>query len=149
MAVFKVVSGFPASGKSTYVKANKGKEDVVFDYDEIMLALTNGERWHSYESVHEYVLGILDSIITTAKLDKSDRVVWLIRSVPDAAFCEKLKSEAVRYYYMNETAATCFERINKDPVRNLSEKNYGSIMLSIQQSAKKGVFSKCEFINNE
>ena len=62
-----VIFGAPLSGKSTYVKATKKKDDVVFDYDEIARAIfLEDVKTHGW-GYKELIIRIRDSMINDKK----------------------------------------------------------------------------------
>ena len=67
-----VVHGSPLSGKSTYVRDHKGNNDIVYDYDLIMSALSGRDIHDHNDNLQSYVLDIRDLII--AKLKSEDKI---------------------------------------------------------------------------
>jgi len=73
-----VVHGPPLSGKSTYVQQHRGSNDLVFDFDLVMAALTGKPAHEHNEHLVSYVVDIRDLII--ARLKSEDRLdnAWII-----------------------------------------------------------------------
>ena len=67
-----VVHGPPLSGKSTYVQEHKGPNDLVFDFDLIMSALSGLPVHQHNENLIGYVLDIRDLIINRPRQRRPD-----------------------------------------------------------------------------
>ncbi|EHU9665647.1 hypothetical protein KZ537_002436 [Enterococcus faecalis] len=144
---FKVVCGFPGSGKSTFVRNSISKNDIVYDYDELITTISLSKRHINNEVAHRYVLDILDAIIERAKTDSTEGTVWIIRTVPDENFQARMLNLDVEWLYINKTVFECLEQISNDPERIDSDKNWGSILMELQREGENGKFDICKFIN--
>ena len=73
-----VIHGSPLSGKSTYVDKCKGDNDLVYDYDLLMSAIS-GKPVHAYnKNLIQYVLAIRDLLITKLKSESLISTAWII-----------------------------------------------------------------------
>ena len=73
-----VIYGSPLSGKTTYVKKHKGDNDLVYDFDKIMSALSFEPSHKHNSNLIDYVLEIRDLIIAKLKSEKNIDNVWII-----------------------------------------------------------------------
>lgn len=147
MAKIKVVCGFPGSGKTSYIKKNIQRNDLVFDYDEIQTALTFQPKHTDNKAVHGYVIEIMKNMIKQVKKDKNINILWIIRTVPDKSFQELLDGYDVEYLFINKTIFECLEQINNDPERKYANKNWYSLLLDLQKEYMKGAYEFCTYIN--
>ena len=75
-AKLKIVYGPPCSGKTTYVRENKGDKDIVIDLDYIKSALTYKNTHDELLKDHvDYLLNIRKYILDNPKIDS---ITWLI-----------------------------------------------------------------------
>lgn len=73
-----LVTGAPCSGKSTYVKANMSKGDLVFDLDEIVKALSFGKLHDNNPMLIDYALEIRDLILYKLETEQDIDTAWII-----------------------------------------------------------------------
>jgi len=76
-----IVSGSPCSGKNTYVKNNKKRGDIVWDFDKIHSALTDESTHNHIEQVRKYIFSMRDTFYNDLEKEKDLRV-WIINSSP-------------------------------------------------------------------
>jgi len=76
-----IVSGPPCSGKNTYVKNNRQKGDVVWDFDKIHSALTDEETHNHIEEVRKYIFSMRETFYNDLEGQKDIRV-WILNSSP-------------------------------------------------------------------
>ncbi|WP_048950879.1 hypothetical protein [Enterococcus faecalis] len=148
MAKIKVVCGFPGSGKTSYIKKNIKKGDIVFDYDEIQSVLTFEAKHLENKGVHAYLIEIMKNMIKRAKKDDQIKTLWIIRTIPDKSFQSLLSDCEKEYLYINKTVFECLEQINNDPEREKSNKNWYAILMDLQNEFMRGAFEICTFIND-
>lgn len=58
IANIKIIYGAPCSGKSTYVNSVITENDIKFDYDLILQAISNSELHENRELLRSYGVGI-------------------------------------------------------------------------------------------
>src|SRR5699024_2938948 len=63
MANLHIVYGAPLSGKTSYVNSVLGYNDIVYDYDAIMRAMTNKAYQETIRGAVPYVLGVRDMMV--------------------------------------------------------------------------------------
>lgn len=114
----EVVYGPPCSGKSTYVRENMGENDVVYDYDRLIRAMTNQEV-HGVEKTvaHDIAIGIRGLIISRVKEETPVKKAWIITRWPTDTLREKLDGLNVTETRMNTDRQTCLERLESDETR--------------------------------
>lgn len=78
-----MVCGLPASGKSTYVKRHMTEHDLIYDYDELMQALSGLPSRHRNHDVHDYIMLFFDQMLRKLKAEQTFNNVWIIRTLPD------------------------------------------------------------------
>ena len=110
-----VVHGPPLSGKTTYVKQHKGPNDLIFDFDLVMAALSGLPVHQHNDNLIGYVLGIRDLILN--RLQREDRLdnAWIIVTTIRPRLRQALDGLDVEYVELHVDAATAKERLRKDP----------------------------------
>ncbi|MGJ9424738.1 HNH endonuclease [Nesterenkonia halotolerans] len=81
----KIITGPPASGKSTYIATHAGPHDVIIDLDRIAVALMHPEiaTTHSYPDYIKHIAqAARRAAITTATRMRARVTVWIIHSRP-------------------------------------------------------------------
>ena len=76
-----IVSGSPCSGKNTFVRKNKKRGDIVWDFDKIHSALTDESTHNHIEQVRKYIFSMRDTFYNDLENEKDLRV-WIINSSP-------------------------------------------------------------------
>lgn len=119
-----VVHGSPLSGKSTYVKKHVGDNDIVFDYDKIMKALTLQEEHVHNDNLMDYILEIRSLVIAKLKSEeKIDNAYIIITKLTDE-FKESLTGLNPKYIHLKINANTARLRLkNSAGNRDIKEWN--------------------------
>jgi HK97 family phage prohead protease len=114
----RIVYGAPCSGKTTYVRENIGKDDIVYDYDEISRAITYGQYHLSKrELTHQYVIDFRLSMINRLKNETAINNAWFITSFLTDTFQEYVKDFNPEYIKMDISQDECLARLEKDDMR--------------------------------
>ena len=114
----EVVYGAPCSGKSTYVRENMGENDVVYDYDRLIRAMTTQEVHGVDKTVaHDIAIGIRGLMINRAKEETPIKKAWIITRWPSDALREKLNGLTVSETRMTTDRTACLERLDADETR--------------------------------
>jgi HK97 family phage prohead protease len=112
-----VVHGPPASGKTSYVMQNKGENDVVFDFDKVMSALSGLPPHQKNNNLISYCTDIRTLIIEKAlrspKVDKT----WIISTNVGDDMKGQLSDIPVEYIHIDTPKEECLKRIEEDPER--------------------------------
>lgn len=144
----KVISGFPASGKTTYVANHVGANDLVYDYDALMAAITGQPFWSLTHDRSEYIEDILYHVlIARGRRDPAIGTLWIIRTVPSPQFRCTLAGLDVTYYYMNATVGECLQRINSQAGRENANTDYFGLLMELKSRGEQGAFEGYIFIN--
>lgn len=123
------VIGPPCSGKSTYVRDHMGRNDLVYDLDEIVKAITFNRLHDKNPNAIEYGFLIKDLILKRLEMEDKFDTAWIIQtemSVKDYDYY--LNSPQV--IRMTTSEDECLRRLREDPGgRNIEEieeviKNY-------------------------
>ena len=77
-----IVAGAPLAGKTTYVNKHKQKDDLVFDYDSILAALTGEELYYRPAWSIDLVLSIRETVMQYIEKKTALRKAWIIASAP-------------------------------------------------------------------
>lgn len=115
-----VVSGPPCSGKTTYTEEHMGADDIVYDFDKIIHAITN-KKDHStgFHAASDIALKMRWAILS--EVVKADRVGTVYMIVCDPTeLLEKLSEWGrfdVEHKKMDVSEAECLERMEKDESR--------------------------------
>lgn len=113
------VYGAPCSGKSSYVQAVKGDNDIVVDMDNIWQCITSCERYHKPQALTTNAFMLRDTLLDMIKTRAGK---WRNAYVLDGGtyasdrqrYCATLGAEAV---FVDATKETCLERLANDPKR--------------------------------
>jgi hypothetical protein len=117
-----VIWGCPASGKSTYVVEQMGKNDIRFDFDLLMRTLSNYDAHQKNDNLIGYVLAIRQLIIDKLKTESKLDAAWIIVTWVDDAFKALFKDfDDVKYKVMDTTEAECIKRVNENDDRQASK----------------------------
>lgn len=112
-----LVSGPPASGKSTYVNAHAKDGDTVIDFDECRKKV-GGRKWDARKHIFTAAYKLRDALIHSLA-DKTSGTAYLIVTAPSQA--ERIAwTEAlgdVTHVVIRTPAGECIERIKADPDR--------------------------------
>lgn len=117
----KFVIGPPCSGKSTYVKENIGRNDLVYDFDEIVRAITFNDLHDNNPAIISYVLNIKDLILKRLEMEDRFDTAWIIQT--------KMQDKDYDYYLyspeiikMSTSKEECLRRLKENPDgRNILE----------------------------
>ena len=102
-----IVSGSPCSGKNTYVRNNKKRGDIVWDFDKIHSALTDESTHNHIEQVRKYIFSMRDTFYNDLEKEKDLRV-WIINSSPIKSVRNELaKRLNANIVYLKRTKEEC------------------------------------------
>lgn len=110
-----VVHGSPLSGKSTYVQNHAGNNDIIFDYDLIISALSGRETHDHNPNLKDYVIEIRNLIIRKLKYERNIDNAWIIISNLSRSFKSKLAGLDVEYIHMKVSPGEARRRLEVDP----------------------------------
>ena len=110
-----VVHGPPLSGKSTYVQQHRGSNDLVFDFDLVMAALTGKPAHEHNEHLVSYVVDIRDLIIARLKSEENLDTAWIITTRVTDQLKQSLVGLNAEYIEIKADIHTVKERLRQDP----------------------------------
>ena len=109
-----IVSGPPCSGKNTYVKNNKNRGDVVWDFDKIHSALSDESTHNHIEQVRKYIFSMRETFYNDLQ-NENELKVWIINSSPIKSvrneLAEKLNANII---YLKRTKDECLNVANNE-----------------------------------
>lgn len=131
-----VVYGAPLSGKTTYVQQHTGDEDIVYDYDAIVHAITNNTYQQYKQHVHKIVMDMRDDMITFAKQHDTG-TLYIIATFLSYKLQDDLSTHAnTQYIKMNTSLDECKERL-----RHSTRTDKGDVMQVIHEWYGKYVYN--------
>lgn len=110
-----VIHGAPLSGKTTYVNSHKGTNDLIYDYDLIMSAISGNHMHNHNNSLMYYVLDIKDLIISKAKSEQDIDNLWVITTNVTDDFKRSLVGLNAEYIEMKVSIGTAKDRLYSNP----------------------------------
>lgn len=119
MGKIKVVWGCPCSGKSTYAKEHMTGNDLVYDYDALITAMTGktGRRVEKSKA-HEMALAIRSLFIKLTSADSEIDAAYVLTRRPSKYLKGMLEAfESVEYIRMEATREECLARLALDDSR--------------------------------
>lgn len=117
MAKVKCIYGAPCSGKSTYVKENAGKNDIVWDFDDIrsMVTLSDKHNTDSTDAQNTIIKQMRYSFAKNASKNESDQAWFIVTNPTDKV--RELLGEDAEYIEMEVSEQECLDRLEKDDSR--------------------------------
>lgn len=114
----EVVYGPPCSGKSTYAREHMGKNDVVYDYDRLIHAMTTqGARGTEKTAAHEIALGVRGLMIARAHEETPVKKAFILTRWPTDNLRRQLAGLNVTETRMEADMETCLARLEADAER--------------------------------
>lgn len=123
-----IVYGAPASGKTTYVKENKGKYDIVVDLDSIINALSLNDLCNKKLNTDAlpFAFDVRDLLYELIEKRKHYfETAWVIAMLPKKEERERLREKLhAELIYINADEAACLNRARVDESRIDKETQY-------------------------
>src|SRR5690625_4541738 len=101
MVNVKVVYGAPLSGKTTHVKERLTKNDIVYDYDDLMQVLTGLPYQQHNPNVESYIKDFRELILAKLKRDTNLNNAYIITTFLSDNLKQELSGLDVEYIKMN------------------------------------------------
>jgi len=115
-----IVCGPPASGKSTYIKEHAQPNDLIWDYDEIIKALTGQDLYHRPNWSMDAALAIRDTVYKFIESSTKVKKAWIITSAPRREQRIPLRDRfSAEVIIMNPSMDICLNRISNRPGRDM------------------------------
>lgn len=116
-----VIYGAPASGKTNWVKERLGKNDIVYDFDDLMQSLSGLKYQQSNENLIGYVKGIQELIIKKLKNESKINNAYIITTFLSEGLDKQLEGLDTEYIKMETGALVCLNRLKKANHSNTGE----------------------------
>lgn len=116
-----IVEGAPLSGKTSHVRENAGANDLVYDFDVIMKALTGGPLYQRNQNLISYVDNLRYTFFDVAK-ENGIKKVWIITTRVNEELQQLADDHAADVVKMLTSKADCLERLESDDAR--TDKDY-------------------------
>jgi len=112
-----VVHGAPCSGKKDYVAKHLGENDVVFDYDSIMAAVSGRPMYQPNGHLVSYCLDIRTLILKKAMQKPEVDKTWIITTKVSDDMKSQLSDVPVQYVHVDTPKDECLQRLESDEQR--------------------------------
>jgi len=112
MAKIKVITGAPCSGKTTYAKQHMRDNDILYDFDDLMMCLTGLPYQQTNLHVLGYVIDIRDLLISRLRTDANIDVAYIIVTTVSELLLSQLNNMDVDYITMDTTLEVCLTRLH-------------------------------------
>lgn len=132
-----VVHGPPASGKTSYVFGKKGDDDVVFDFDRVMSAISGMPLHQKVDSLTSYCLDIRTLILKKAMSKSPASKTWIITTRVSDELREQLSDIPVDYIHIDTPMEECVKRVNEDPERQHEAKELLQVIADYFSESKE------------
>ena len=113
MVKIKVIYGAPASGKTTYVKEHISPNDLMYDFDDIMMCLSGLPYQKTNPHLIDYVVAIRELIINKLRYEKNIANVYIITTFISKSLKDSLNGMNVEYVRMDASIKECIERVRQ------------------------------------
>lgn len=91
--------------------SHKGPNDLVFDFDEVMRAITGLPLHHRVEGALDFVMRMRDGFLIAARKDSDIPAVWIITSNPKKQEWDTLTADLRgELIVMDEREDVCIQR---------------------------------------
>lgn len=141
-----LITGAPGAGKSTYVKNHRGDNDIIFDWDDLFVAVT-GLPSHSEgtEGQQHVVNRLRFDIIRAAENAKTIDSLWVIATKPSDSIIEALGDYKEIHIEVNEDEAK--NRIMTDNSRQDKDAENEKVEKYFNEDRKKTMKNNREYRN--
>lgn len=113
------VYGAPCSGKSTFVRENKGNSDLVVDIDLLWRAVTGGALYDKPDALKTPVFALRDSLLDVVKTraGRWQRAYVIEGGANKGARERRIAALGAEPIYIDTDKETCYKRLAKDNTR--------------------------------
>lgn len=118
----KLVYGAPCSGKSTYVRDNADDEDIIYDCDKILAAITTKKDHSVTESEIRFVASDIRYSLLESSSNRKVETFWMIASYPTESVLKLIENFEYEKIFINATMQECLARLENDETRPDKEK---------------------------
>lgn len=111
-----LVTGAPCSGKSTYVRDNAQENDVIYDYDNLVRAMsTRQQHLRAFHPCSKFVMGLKFRLSDIAKSGVNK--MWIITTKTSDDFENLIKDYPVERINIDTDKEECLKRLENDENR--------------------------------
>ena len=113
-----VVYGCPCSGKSTYVRENAAANDIIYDFDSLLRAVTTITTHIPDECATRWPVFKLRRALVNASKDESGiGTFWMMCRWPSDAVLSDLVGVETEFHLIDATKSECLQRLQDDDMR--------------------------------
>lgn len=114
-----IVYGSPLAGKTTFVKENSSKDDLILDIDKIWQCISNSNKYEKPNRLKTNVFIIRDCILDMIKCRSGKwRNAWIIGTYPLAMDRKRLMdATGAELIHIDTSKEECLKRLYNDPER--------------------------------
>lgn len=116
--MINIVYGSPLSGKTTYVKGLMGKNDVVFDYDDVMRTISGLPYQTPNMNLQGIVMDVRKNMIQGVRDKNGIDSVYIITTFIGKTLEEETLGLDVSLIKMDTAYMTCMNRLNESSRTN-------------------------------
>lgn len=111
-----VVSGAPCAGKSTFVRERLADDDVVWDYDAVLMAISNrAEHVADKSNAHDIVMELRAAFVGAVKKSGNSGTAYIIACTPSDQLRNALPD--AEYIHIHASEQMCMDRLAQDDTR--------------------------------
>ena len=110
------VYGAPLSGKTSFVKANKGASDIVVDMDNIWQCITGSSRYYKPDALKTNAFAVRDFLLAMCKENRGHwQNAYIIEGGANKVKREqRLQALGAEPIYIEASMNECLERLSRD-----------------------------------
>lgn len=113
-----IVYGSPCSGKTKYVREHAGPNDIIYDYDALIMAMsTRTEHIAEKHPSHMIAVRLRSFLVDLASNIPQIDLFWMICSWPSYHVLSIVRGLERKQLYIAATQEECIDRLMKDKTR--------------------------------
>ena len=114
-----IVHGAPCAGKSTFVNAEKSRNDLIIDIDLIWNALTGGRGWDKPDELKANVFGVYNELLQQVKTRAGKwQTAYIVSAEPRRAKRDRMAAELnAEMIYIPCERSEALKRLQSDTSR--------------------------------
>lgn len=124
-----IVTGPPASGKTTFVREKAQHGDLIVDVDTLYMALSGLTWYEKPDTLLPFVMEARDAVIRRLARESDVRHAWIITSEARVSELAKLRDQLGATLVVMETSAMeCKRRLREDERRSRKAELWDSLV---------------------
>ena len=119
-----IVYGSPCSGKSTWVKENATKDDLVLDIDKIWECISTCDKYHKVSRLKANVFGVRDTLLDQVRTRTGEwKTAYVIGGYPLRMDRERLADKlGAQLIFIDTNKSECISRaVNDEWIKFINE----------------------------